>query len=209
MGGDQGASPLAPPWTGGTQLGIVLMDVTVHGMKAATTTFLANGMLQSESRNSRTPAEMMAKMHRSLQETLPKRAFVATAFAHIDLREKTLTCFNAALPEPILLRGGKPVELEVSSQVPLGCPLRAEFVGTTEPLHSGDVLLLFSDGLPEARNASEQEYEKSRLWGLLNSLVAQAKPAQAWVDAIHTDVRAFTERNELEDDLTVVVVRVL
>ena len=76
-------------------------------------------------------------------------------------------------------------------------------------MHSGDVLLLFSDGLPEARNASEQEYEKSRLWALLNSLVAQAKPAQAWVDAILSDVRGFAAPGELADDLTVVVVRVL
>ncbi|MBI1928148.1 SpoIIE family protein phosphatase [Candidatus Poribacteria bacterium] len=203
---------------GGTQLGIVLMDVTGHGMKAATTTFLANGMLQSESRSGSPPNEIMAKMHHSLQEILPKRAFVAMSFAHINLRDKTsdgigtqstLTHFNAALPEPILLREGRPVELPIRNEVPLGCPLPAEYVGTTIPLHPGDVLLLFSDGLPEARDASGQEYEKIRLGALLSSLMSQQKSAQAWVDAILTDVREFTAPGEPEDDMTVVVVKVL
>ena len=201
-----------------TQLGIVLMDVTGHGMKAATTTFLANGMLQSESRNGATPGEIMANMHRSLQGILPKQAFVAMAFALVNLHDKTpdglgtqssLTYFNAGLPEPLLLRGGEPVELPIQSDVPLGCRLPAEYVGTTVPLRSGDVLLLFSDGLPEATSVHEQMYEESRLGVLLDSLTAQPQPAQAWMDAILTDARAFTDPNELEDDLTAVVVRVL
>jgi streptogramin lyase len=87
-----------------TQLGIVLMDVTGHGMKAATTTFLANGMLRSESRSGRTPAEIMTRMHESLQEVLPQTAFVSMSFAVIDLRDKVLTHFNAGQPAPILIR---------------------------------------------------------------------------------------------------------
>jgi len=190
-----------------TQFGIVLMDVTGHGMKAATTTFLANGMLQAESRNKQSPCEIMAKMHQSLQDILPRRAFVATSFACINLRDKTLTHFNAALPEPILLRNGKPVELQIQSNPPLGSPFRAEYSGTTVPLRAGDVLLFFSDGLPDARDDLEQVYQEARLETLLDSLVAQPQPAQAWVDAILTDVHAFS--GELEDDLTIVVVRVL
>ncbi len=234
---------------GKTQLGIVLMDVTGHGMRAATTTFLANGMLQSEYRNTRSPGEILTKMNQSLKGVLPKRSFVAAAFAQIDLHEKTLTHFNAALPEPILLRGGVPVELHIQSAAPLGCPLRAEYVGTAVALRKGDVLLLFSDGLTEARktlregngsgegeapaeplpspaapgsagaspshlngyarNGDEQEYGQDRLGEMLSSLTLQPQPAQAWVDAILADVRAFRGSDELEDDVTLVVVRVL
>lgn len=192
-----------------THLGIVLMDVTGHGMAAATNAFLANGMLQLESRRGSFPSEILAKMHQSLQEILPKRAFVATSFAQINLRDNTLTHFNAGLPEPILLRKGKPVELRIKSTVPLGCSFRAEHIGAPIKLYKGDVLLLFSDGLTEARNADEDEYEKIRMWNLLKALVYQRKPSQGWVDTILNDVRSFTAPTELADDMTVVVVKVL
>ena len=192
-----------------THLGIVLMDVTGHGMAAATKAFLASGMLQLESRRGSSPSEILAKMHQSLQEVLPKRAFVATSFAQINLRDYTLTHFNAGLPEPILLRKGKPVELQIKSTVPLGCSFRADHIGTPVQLQKGDVLLLFSDGLTEARNAGEDEYERTRMWNLLKALVVQRKHSQGWVDTILNDVRTFTAPTELADDMTVVVVKVL
>jgi serine phosphatase RsbU (regulator of sigma subunit)/ligand-binding sensor domain-containing protein len=191
------------------QLGIVLMDVTGHGMKAATTTFLANGMLRSESRSRRTPDEIMTRMHQSLQEVLPRAAFVGMSFSIINLRDKVLTHFNAGQPAPVLIRDGKPVELSVQGDLPLGVRTNAEYLGTSMPLSSGDVLLFFSDGLTEAENDREQIYEEVRMWDLLGSLGTQPQPAQRWVDAILTDVRAFAASGGLEDDLTVVVVRVL
>jgi serine phosphatase RsbU (regulator of sigma subunit)/uncharacterized RDD family membrane protein YckC len=191
-----------------TQLGIVLMDVTGHGMKAATTTFLANGMLQSESKSGKPPGRIMTDMHQSLQNILSKNAFVAMSFALIDTRQKILTHFNAGLPKPILIRNGKFAELDIQSNVPLGCRFPADYVGTSVPLFSGDVLLLRSDGLTEAEDANEQMYEYTRMGSLLDSLASQTQSAQAWLDAILTDVLAFTEP-EPDDDLTVVVVQVL
>ena len=192
-----------------THLGIVLMDVTGHGMAAATNAFLASGMLQLESRRGSSPSEILAKMHQSLQEILPKRAFVATSFAQINLRDYTLTYFNAGLPEPILLRKGRPVELQIKNTVPLGCSFRSEHIGTPVQLQKGDALLLFSDGLTEATNAGEDEYERTRMWNLIKALVVQRKPSQGWVDTILDDVRTFTAPTELADDMTVVVVKVL
>ena len=192
-----------------TKLGIVLIDVTGHGMKAATTTFLASGMLQSEIKNSRSPGEIMANMHQSLQEILSKNAFVAMSFTLIDVRQKILTHFNAGLPTPILIRDGNLAELDIQSDVPLGCGLPARYIGTSVPLFSGDVLLFRSDGLSESEDANEQMYEYARMEPLLDSLAAQQKPAQTWLNAILTDVRAFIGAGEPADDLTVVVVRVL
>jgi serine phosphatase RsbU (regulator of sigma subunit) len=192
-----------------TKLGIILIDVTGHGMKAATTTFLASGMLQSEIKNSSSPGEIMSNMHYSLQEILSKNAFIAMSFALIDTNQKSLTHFNAGLPTPILIRDGRFAELDIQSDVPLGCHLPANYVGTSVPLLPGDVLLFHSDGLSEAENFQENMYAYTKMEPLLNSLATQPQNAQAWLDALTTDVRTFTESREPEDDLTVVVVRVL
>ena len=190
-----------------TLLGIVLIDVTGHGMKAAATTFLANGMLRLESQSGSSPDEIMAKMHRSLQELLPKRAFVVMSFTLIDLSHRTLTYFSAGQPDPILLHSGRPVQFPVQHSAPLGSSLHAGCVGTATQLEPGDVVLLFSDGLPEAINADEETYGSSHLVSLAESLAGKSESSQSWVDAIRSDVRSFTAPSEPDDDMTVVVLR--
>ena len=192
-----------------TQFGIVLIDVAGHGMKAAATTFLANGMLQSEIQHGQSPDKTMEKMHHALKGVLPRRTFVALSFALLDLEDKTLTHFNAGLPEPICLRDGKVVDLEFHNGVPLGSLTASKYVGTRFSLRAGDVLLFFSDGLPEARDAQEQLYEETRMVPLLESLAGQNLSAQAWVEAILAEVEEFTRPAEPTDDMTLVVAKVL
>jgi serine phosphatase RsbU (regulator of sigma subunit) len=199
------------------QLGIVLMDVTGHGMKAAATTFLANGMLRSEAQSERRPDRIMTKMHRSLQEALPKNAFVAMGFALIDCPNKTLTHFNAGLAEPILLRESQSVDLLIQSAVPLGCRLPAEYAGITLPLKSGDTLVFFSDGLLEAINKKGEIYGEARMMDFLRACSAgsallatsNTHSAQAWVEAIRADLHTFLSPATPTDDMTLVVVKVL
>lgn len=192
-----------------TEFGIVLIDVTGHGMKAAATTFLANGMLQSEIHNGQSPDKTMEKMHHALKRVLPRRMFVALSFALLDLGDKTFTHFNAGLPEPICLRDGKIVDLEFYNGVPLGSLASPKYVGTQFSLRAGDILLFFSDGIPEARDTQEQLYEDTRMIPLLESLAGQNLSAQEWVDAILAEVEEFIRPAEPEDDITLVVAKVL
>jgi len=182
------------------------MDVTGHGMKAATTTFLANGMLRSESKYGNSPGEIMSKMHQRLQEALsPQKTYVAASFALINTDDKKLTHFNAGIPKPVLLRDGKPVELSIPSSLPLGCPLPGEYMGSVVSLCSGDVLLFFSDGLTEAEDANGNMYQYHRMGSLLNELSQKQLSAQKWLDEIVADVRRYTASREPEDDLTLIV----
>jgi len=192
----------------GHNLGIVLMDVTGHGMRAATTTFLANGMLQSEIRNKRSPKDVLTQMDQSLKDMLPKHAFVATAFAHINIKERLFTHHNAGIPEPILWRNGQSIALNIHNTRPLGSALSPTFKETSIPLQSNDRILFFTDGLTEATNKNGEMYGEKRLLTCLSSLNTQEN-TYTWITAIQHDVQTFVGNTELEDDLTIVGVHIL
>jgi len=192
-----------------SKLGIVLMDVTGHGMKAAMNTFLANGMIQSEIRSGTSPEQIMAKMNQSLCAMLPKGTFVAMSFSVIDTKEKTLTHFNAGIPEPVIIRNGELVELEIPGAFPLGCWAETEYTGAGIELQSADLLVFHSDGIVEATNETGEMYVDERFGTFLATLDVQTKSAQEIMDTILTDVRTFLSDEEESDDMTVVVVKVI
>lgn len=192
-----------------TEFGIVLMDVVGHSMKAAAMAFLAHGMLQSETRSGGRPGDIMGRMHQSLREVLHQRAFVAMSFVQINVVEKSLTYFNAGIPQPVLLRSGTSKKLSIEGNLPLGVRLPAEYVGHGVPVCAGDVLLFFTDGLPEAEDTKGRMYTNSRMGEMLDTLAGEQLSVQALLDAIVNDVRTYTASGESKDDLTVVVLRVL
>lgn len=192
-----------------SKLGIVLMDVTGHGMKAAMNTFLANGMLQSEIRSGTSPEQVMAKMNQSLCAMLPKGTFVAMSFSVIDTKEKTLTHFNAGIPEPVIIRNGELVELEIPGAFPLGCWAETEYTGAGIELQSAELLVFHSDGILEAMNEAGEMYVDEQFGTFLAMLDVQTKSAQEIMGELLTDVRAFLSDEEENDDMTVVVVKVI
>ena len=192
-----------------SKLDIVLMDVTGHGMKAATNTFLANGMLQSEIHSGTPPEQIMTKMNRSLCATLQKSTFVAMSLSVIDTEEKALTHFNAGIPKPTIIRNGEVVDFEIPGELPLGCFSRSEYTGAVIPLQSGDLLIFHSDGILEATNEAGEMYEDERFVAFLTTLDVQTKSAQDITNEILTDVRTFLFDEEEGDDMTVVVAKVL
>jgi serine phosphatase RsbU (regulator of sigma subunit) len=73
------------------------------------------------------------------------------------------------------------------------------------PLGAGDVLVLYTDGVTEASSDREDQYGTERLEALVRR--HQASPAATLVEAIRSEVEAFTGDRHLDDDLTVVVAR--
>jgi sigma-B regulation protein RsbU (phosphoserine phosphatase) len=72
-------------------------------------------------------------------------------------------------------------------------------------VQAGDLLVLFSDGVTEARNPAGDEFGDDRLAAALNRVRTQ--PAQAVLDAVHKDLLAFRQSIPAEDDVTIMAVR--
>ena len=97
-------------------------------------------------------SETYALMDAAIGEHFPDR-FVTAVFAELELASGRLTWVNAGHPPPLLVRGARVVkQLELAAATPLGMLFeRDDVVVGSEQLEQGDVVLIYTDGLTEAR----------------------------------------------------------
>ena len=122
----------------------------------------------------------------------------------------TLTLANAAHhAHPLLVRDGQVTPL-VAKGMPLGMMTGIPYREVEFSLQSGDLIVLMTDGIIEAQNDKETLYgDSGRLQKVLIESANNAS-AEAIIEAVFDDVAGFCgERAEREDDMTLVVVKVL
>ena len=134
------------------------------------------------------------------------------AILTIDPNDKTLKYANAGIPYPIIKRGEGDVEELSIDGTPLGAFRFSEYQETPAiELKPKNTIVLFSDGIAEApqRDNPDRFYmETDRLVDLIKGL-DETVSAEAVIDAIISDVRDFSGDAQQNDDMTIVVIKVL
>ena len=150
---------------------------------------------------------------RQLNELLCARTsldrFATLFWSYYEPGEKVLRYVNAGHPYPILLRrsgGGRGAVQRLEEGGPvLGLLAAAEYRQGTAPICPGDLLVFYSDGVTEAPNTSEEQFGEERLLAAIED--CGQKSAAEIRDELLRRVRSFIGEKELQDDLTLVVVR--
>jgi sigma-B regulation protein RsbU (phosphoserine phosphatase) len=109
---------------------------------------------------------------------------------------------------PVMIAGGEAVQRLDSTGLPLGMFQGIEFTATSVQLNAGETLLLYTDGLSEARNHAiddDDEYGVDRLAQLLHA--QSALPPVELISACLKDVHTFTNASPYTDDLTLLAIR--
>jgi sigma-B regulation protein RsbU (phosphoserine phosphatase) len=121
-----------------------------------------------------------------------------------DEATSTLTYTNAGHLPPILVRDGESMRLEVNGMVVGAFPF-ARYGESQVELESGDLVVFFTDGVTEPENAYGQMFDEPRLVDLL---VRNAhRPDREIIDSVMDAVREWTGSDELQDDMTLLLVR--
>jgi adenylate cyclase len=130
-----------------------------------------------------------------------------TVFAGIlDLTSGMLVYVNAGHDAPFLLRAGvKASELAGAGGPPLGTVDDFPYTVERRQLTSGDLLLLYTDGVTEAEDRNDGFYTQARLELLLQS--APTNNAKDLVEFVREDVRRFAAGAEQADDITLLAIR--
>ncbi len=197
LGGDDG--PLC----------IAIGDVSGKAMGAAMSAVMASGVVAARADSAEPLAEAMTAINRVLHRKAPQHMFTALCLAAIDEGARTLTFVNAGLCPPLLKRGGGAVELtSVGPSLPLGPIADTAYESRTVPLAPGDVVVLHTDGIPEATDHAGEFYGYERVQAQLARLDAGAGAAGIR-DAILADVARFAGGSHRHDDMAVVVVKCL
>ena len=189
---------------GGT-VHLAVLDAMGHGLAATLMASVALAAYRNARRGGLGLVETAAAVDEVLGEQFGTESFVTGVLAQLDLDMGTLSLLCAAHPAPLLVRDGRPVgELAVEPGFPLGFGARDDAVATVS-LQPGDRLLLFSDGVVEARSEAGEFFGLDRLVDLLNREESAGHPPP---ETLRRLILAVLEHQQgrLQDDATLLLV---
>ncbi len=126
-------------------------------------------------------------------------------YLRLDAGRGTLAYANAGHNPPLLARANGQVDMLPSSGTVLGVFADADYQGAQLPLGSGDRLVLYTDGITEARDAAEREFGEERLKELL--VRHRHLGATALHAAMMDEITRFASSG-FQDDATLLVVAI-
>lgn len=186
-------------------MGALVGDVSGKGVAAAIYGAMALGILRQLVCAVHTPAGLLEATNQALCVRKVESRYVAGACVQWRPKEQSFVLASSGAPRPILLRGGQVQQLDVEG-LPLGLIAGAKYEEHIVQVTSGDAMIMVSDGIIEATNASEDEYGYERL---VQAIVANRDASAVnLVQAIFDDVRSHTVGGEFQDDRTAVVLKV-
>jgi sigma-B regulation protein RsbU (phosphoserine phosphatase) len=190
---------------GPTRLGVGLGDVSGKGSAAALYGAVAIGILRSLAPQKLLPAELLRQLNQLICERMIEGRFMTCCFATWRKPTRKLRVANAGQTQPLLYKAGHCEQLKLVG-FPLGIYDDVTYEEWTMTLHHGDILVFHSDGLSEAPDPDGNLFGTARLASLIERYANLT--AGDLADRLLNEVQAFTCSAPLNDDRTLVVMKV-
>jgi len=187
---------------GGHRLGICIADVVGKGVSAALLMANVQAAVRAFASSSESPAQVCGKVNRLLCENIARGKFVTFLYGILDGDARTFQYCNAGHLYPILASGGSVRTLEQGGAV-LGVFPAWTYEDSKIELKAGDRLLLFTDGITEASDANDQEFDETRIASFAK--VNSALSASELNSRLLAQVTAFCGA-QFRDDATLLVI---
>lgn len=184
---------------------ITIGDVSGKGVAAALYGALATGLLRTLVPTRRDPALLLRMLNQALMQRQVDARFLALLVLLWQPGTRRLTMANSGALPPIICRKGEIIHPKVEG-VPLGLLPDREYDNVTVQAEPGDLIVLFSDGITDQLNTSDEEYGRRRVVRLLKD-ACHGSP-QSVIDTMFADLDRFTESRSAFDDQTIVVLKV-
>jgi len=189
------------------QIGVAIGDVAGKGIPAALIMASFRASLKAEIRNNYAIRTICFKVNNLLYESLERENYVTAIYGVLDIRNRIFTFSNAGHNPPILRRKEGKIRHLTEGGLALGVIQNSEYKERALNLKPGDVILFYTDGVTEAKNESEEEFGTKRLEKILSENPdVNARELQ---DKIYQEVKDFTGNKPGEDDLTMIIIKVL
>jgi sigma-B regulation protein RsbU (phosphoserine phosphatase) len=189
-----------------SRTGVVIADVADKGVPAALFMALSRTLLRTMAITGRPPAEAVALANNLILADTRSELFVTLFYVILESETGTISYVNAGHPPPLLIRSasGDVEELRTGGMA-MGVLPDVDYAQESRRLGPGDVLILYTDGIPEATDGEGRMFGRTRL-----AEVAQAcrnEPVGSLGDSIEAAVQQFVAGAPQSDDLTLVVVK--
>jgi len=188
-------------------LHVSVLDAMGHGLAAAGVAAFALSAYRHSRRRGCGLLETYAAMDDAVGDQFPGERYVTAVIAQLHLQTGRLTWISAGHPPPLIIRDGRLTRtLTAPPAAPLGIPLDGPpAVLGEETLEPGDLLLLYTDGLTEARHRDGRMFT---ITGLGEFIEREAAAGQTAPETLRRLRHAIVDRQpgQLEDDATAVLV---
>jgi hypothetical protein len=188
-------------------LHVSVLDAMGHGLAAAGVAAFALSAYRHSRRRGCGLLETYAAMDHAVGDQFPGERYVTAVIAQLHLQTGRLTWISAGHPPPLIIRDGRLARtLTTPPAAPLGIPLDGPpVVPGEESLEPGDLLLLYTDGLTEARHRDGRMFT---ITGLGEFIEREAAAGQTAPETLRRLRHAIVDRQpgQLEDDATAVLV---
>jgi sigma-B regulation protein RsbU (phosphoserine phosphatase) len=191
-------------------LGVAVADVSGKGIAASLLMAICRTNLRQIASHQDSPAAVLCELNRAMAGQTGHGMFITMIYAIVDPAAGEIVFARAGHERPLFLpHGGGRGEYLASEGMPVGLvaphlfePVLADL---RVPFTPGDVLVLYTDGITEAPNASGQEFSGARLADVVR---AQGEQSPREInDAILQAVLRFSGREDPHDDLTLVTMK--
>ena len=189
-------------------LGILVADVSGHGMPAALIASMLKIALAAQESHAADPAQLLLGLNQALCGKF-QRHYVTAAYLFLDMLKGTLRYAGAGHPPLLLWSRSEGVRALEENGLFLGKFPQAAYSFVELPLKAGDWALLYTDGIPETTNPLQIEFGTDRFQNFLET--EQSTSADHFADRLLKELSQWSVRDsgeDSDDDVTLVAIHV-
>ena len=187
------------------RLAVSIADVVGKGIPAALLMSNLQAAVRAFASDGVAPADLCQQVNRILCGNIAEGRFISFFYSVVDTAARTLTYANAGHYPPIVVRAAGDVERLTEGGPVLGVFNDGTYEQGSVQLGTGDRIILFTDGITEARNAGDEEFGEERL--IAAAVQHRSQDAQSLERILFDEVSAFTN-GTYQDDATLIVLGV-
>jgi sigma-B regulation protein RsbU (phosphoserine phosphatase) len=190
-----------------THVGILIADVSGHGLPAALIASMLQVALTAQARHASEPAKVLAGLNQALCGKF-QHNFVTAAYAYVDLEKSTLTYAGAGHPPLLLWRKSTAAASQLlENGLVMGQFEEATYESLQVPIEAGDRFVLYTDGILETNNPAQEEFGTARFMQFMET--NNKLPAGPFADALLLELARWLEQPPGEghkDDISLLAV---
>lgn len=187
------------------RLAVLIADVSGKGIPASLFMMKGKELLKSAVQSYKTLVEAINGVNNILTKNNKELLFITSFIGVIDFSKNEIRYINAGQEKPYIVSNNKVYKLEGESNIVLGVEEGYNFKEETHKFNKGDYLFMFTDGLNESINSSEEEFGYQRVEEALEN--TSDLSLDEVINKINSRFDAFTDCKEQFDDITLLITK--
>ncbi len=180
-------------------------DISGHGIAAAQIMAIFSATFKHKLKESGDILETLEHLHDLFCQKPCLDHHVTSFTAIVNTAKRTITYTNCGHEYPVLIRGEGSLLLS-EGPTPIGFPKTEDFQLFSQPIEPGDIIALFTDGVTEAQNPAQEEYQTQNLITCIKQ--HRLDTPREILDSCIAHLKKFTQKEQFQDDISLMIIKV-